>query len=212
MDPQALRDLQRRVSELERTSVRYRQGVVDDASPLDVILSGGDVVIEAVPALASALPVPDGANVGLLAFGNALLALGAIDAPPAWTAYAPTVTTVTLGTGGTTVARYAKHGRTVIYAGKITLGTGGSFTGSDITISLPFEAAGVDVIGSALGVDTGVYRHHGYCVAAAGGQVLRVRLLPNGTDNSPVTMSATAPFTWGDTDVLDWHLTYEADS
>ena len=40
------------------------------------------------------------------------------------TTYTATVTTVTLGTGGTQVTRYAKIGRTVHCSGRITLGTG----------------------------------------------------------------------------------------
>jgi len=55
-----------------------------------------------------------------------------------WTEYTATVasTSVTLGTGGTNVARYQKHGRTVHVAGLITLGTGGVFTGAACTIAL----------------------------------------------------------------------------
>lgn len=133
-----------------------------------------------------------------------------------WTSYTATVssTSVTLGTGGTNVARYRKSGRTVRAYGVITLGTGGSFTGaSDIEFALPFAAASsCEQIGVAYAVETGVYRHHGIVVVAASGSTFKVRLTPNGTDNSLVAMTATAPFTWGDTDRLDWQLTYEAAS
>ena len=132
----------------------------------------------------------------------------------AWQDYTATVSSasVTLGTGGTNVARYAKVGRTVNAYGVITLGTGGSFTGaSDIEIALPLTAASSAAqIGTAYAVDTGVYRHLGIVVAAADATTFKVRLTPNGTDNSLVAMTATAPFTWGDTDTLYWQITYES--
>lgn len=208
MDPQAIRDLQRRLEVLERTTVRYRQGVVDDPDPLDVALS--DVVIEAVPALASALPIPDGANVGLLAFGNALLALGSIDAPPAWQSYTPTITTVTLGTGGTNTGRWVKIGRTVHAAGRVALGTSGSLTGTDIPISLPVATAGYHT-GVAFAYDTSpgaMYLGGCFCYPASDEVYVR---LGNGS-GSVVSLGAGTPFTWASGDSLQWQLTYEAAS
>lgn len=128
-----------------------------------------------------------------------------------WASYTATVTTVTLGTGGTNVARFSRHGNTVAAYGKITLGTGGSFTGTDVEVALPVPAAShTDQIGSAYGLETGVYRHDGLLVIASGASTFKVRFAPNGTDNSLVTLGATTPFTWGDTDALYWRVTYEA--
>ena len=130
-----------------------------------------------------------------------------------WTSYTATVssTSVTLGTGGTNVARYQKSGKTVRAYGKITLGTSGVFTGTDVEIALPFAAASyTDQVGQAYGLETGVYRHDGLIVVAASATTFKVRFAPNGTDNSLVTLGATTPFTWGDTDALYWQITYEA--
>ena len=213
MDDAALRDLLKRLEVLERTTVRYRQGEVSDPSPLDVTLGGADIVLEDVPALVSAQPLPDAANIAALTFGNGLLVLGQVGAPPAWTAYTPTVTSVTLGTGGTNLARYSKTGRTITARGKITLGTGGSFTGTDVTIAVPETAeATVETIGQCLGIDSGVWRHMGYCVMAAGGATFLSRFLPATLYGSPVNLAATGPFIWGVGDTLSWQITYEAAS
>lgn len=207
MDAAALRDLQRRLEALERTSVRARLGEVTDDSPLTVTLGGADTAIASAPALADAA-FATGDPVAALTYGNGLLVLGRVGDPPAWTDYAPTITT--LGSGGTVTASYLKMGRRVDYRGKLTTGAGG-LTGSDVTISLPFAAASTqEALGHAVGVDTGVYRHLGYSFISASASVLNVRLQPNGTDNSPVNLAATAPFTWGAGDVLYWQITYEA--
>jgi hypothetical protein len=58
----------------------------------------------------------------------------------AWTSYTPTLTNVTLGTGGTLVGRYRQVGKTVDYRIEITLGTGGAITGT-ATIGLPVATA-----------------------------------------------------------------------
>lgn len=132
-----------------------------------------------------------------------------------WTSYTATVssTSVTLGTGGSNVARYQKSGRSVSAYGAITLGTGGSFTGSDVEIALPFATgAYAPQFGVVYGVETGVYRHVGVAFAAASASTFKCRFTPNGTDNSLVALGATSPFTWGDTDLLYWQISYEAAS
>lgn len=209
MDQAALRSLLKRLEVLERTAVRARLGEVTDDSPLTITLGGADTEIASAPALADA-PLATGDPVAVLTHGNGLLVLGRIGDPPAWTAFDPTITT--LGSGGTKTAAYVKHGRLVHYRGRLDIGAGG-LSGSDVTISLPFaSASGLEAIGTALGVDTGVYRHFGYAYIAASASVLNIRLLPNGTDNSPVNLAATAPFTWGAGDILHWNITYEAAS
>lgn len=207
MNDAALRTILKRLEQLERTSVRARLGEVTDDDPLTITLGGADTEIAGAPHLADT-PLATGDPVAALTHGNGLLVLGRIGDPPAWTAFDPTVTT--LGSGGTKTARYMKHGRLVHYRGRLDIGAGG-LSGSDVTISLPFSSAsGLEAIGTALGVDASVYRHLGYAYIAASASVLNVRLLPNGTDNSPVNLAATAPFTWGAGDTLQWNITYEA--
>lgn len=208
MDPQAIRDLQRRLEVLERTTVRYRQGVVADPSPLDVTI--GDVTVEAVPGLAATQPVTDGGNVALLTFGNALIALGEVGDPPEWTSYTPAVsnTSVTLGTGGQIAGAFHKVGRTVHARGRVDLGTGGGFTGSDVRVSLPFTAGSTGTIGASLAFDSSaVAFHQGVLRLAAGANVAYFNL-----GASSVALSASGPFAWADGDALLWAITYEAAS
>lgn len=84
MDDQALRELLRRVQELERTTVRYRQGEVADTGPLDVTLGGASTIIENAPRLVAAGELAASDPVAALTFGNGLLILGRIGDPPAF--------------------------------------------------------------------------------------------------------------------------------
>lgn len=129
-----------------------------------------------------------------------------------WTEYTATVasTSVTLGTGGTNVARYQKHGRTVHVAGLITLGTGGVFTGAACTIALPFAAgSSLGQIGSAAASDNSTgFVHMGVCVVNASASTLFFRF----TSGTNTALGATSPFTWDASDALYWQITYEAAS
>lgn len=122
-----------------------------------------------------------------------------------WTSYTATAT-VTLGTGGTNTARYQKNGRTVHVHGRIVLGTGGSFTGSPVTIALPFAASALQQYGTLVGNNEGVALYVGVVSVAASASVF------TGAFEGNAAFTATSPFTWGDTDSLTWNLTYEAAS
>jgi hypothetical protein len=80
MNPDVQRDIMRRLTELERTTVRYRAGEITDTDPLDVALGGSDVPYEDVRAVESGVTTGD--QVATLVFGNDLLVLGKVtDAP-----------------------------------------------------------------------------------------------------------------------------------
>lgn len=203
MDDAAVRDLLKRLEVLERTSVRARLGEVTDDSPLTVTLGGADAEIASAPHLADA-PFATGDPVAALTYGNGLLVLGRIGDPPAWTAYTPTVSTA-LGTGGTVTAKYLKDGRRVDYRGRIVTGTGG-LTGNPVTISLPFAAAATAQIGVITANNVGTQLFIGAATIDSGASVLK------GQFEGGAYLHANGPFTWGDTDVLTWHITYEAAS
>lgn len=122
----------------------------------------------------------------------------------AWQNYTATVTTVTLGTGGTNVARYAKVGRTVHCQGEILLGTGGSFTGASVEIALPLAAAAYRQVGTLFGNQVGTRGYVGVARIAESASVF------TGYFEGGATFSATSPFTWGDTHRLTWQITYES--
>jgi len=78
MDDAAIRELLQRLGIIERTAVRYRQGIVTDDNPLAVALGGSDVPFVDLRALA---PVHVGDAVAVLTFGNDALVLGAVARP-----------------------------------------------------------------------------------------------------------------------------------
>ena len=90
-----------RFGRLERSQVKYRQGVVETTSPLTVKLGGSDVAVAAV-ALDSAGALGAGEVVAVLAFGNDLIVLGPIGyAPTALGSLYSEVTTVQSTSSGT---------------------------------------------------------------------------------------------------------------
>lgn len=102
MDSPAVRDILRRLKELERTTVRYRQGQIVDASAMSVSLGGSDTTYDGVAALGSA-DLADGDTVAALTFGNDMLVLGGIS-------------------GGATAARaFFSTGGPIVGAGRTTL-------------------------------------------------------------------------------------------
>ena len=127
----------------------------------------------------------------------------------AWQDFTATVsaTSVTLGTGGTNLARYAKQGRTVTASGLITLGTGGAFTGTECLIALPLAAASsMGQIGTAAASDNSTgFVYPGSCVVNASGSTVFFRFVSG--SNTP--LGATTPFTWAVSDALYWQITYE---
>lgn len=201
MDDAALRQIMRRLDQLERTSVRTRLGEVTDDSPLTITLGGDDTDIADAPHLADAT-LDTGDPVAALTAGNGLLVLGRVGDPPAWTAYTPTISTA-LGTGGTVVAAYSKAGRRVDYHGRIVCGSGG-LTGNPVTISLPFAAAARAQIGAMTANDVTNRLYVGAATIDSGASVLK------GQFEGGAYLHASGPFAWGTSDVLTWAVTYEA--
>jgi hypothetical protein len=119
-----------------------------------------------------------------------------------WTAYTPTLTGFTLGTGGTMTARYTKIGKTVHGYVNITLGT--SFTLTALSLSLPVakQASTTYVNGVWTLVSTGagdwpaINRYEATDVVAA------YAMVASGTYVTPSNLSTTIPFTWKSTDKI----------
>jgi hypothetical protein len=126
-----------------------------------------------------------------------------------WTAYTPTLTGFTLGTGGTMTARYTKIGKTVHGYVNITLGT--SFTMTALSLSLPVakQASTTYVNGVWTLVSTGagdwsaINRYEATDVVAA------YVMTANSTYVAPANPSTTIPFTWKSTDKILVAFTYE---
>lgn len=125
----------------------------------------------------------------------------------AWANRTPTLTNITLGTGGTNQQRYIQMGKTVMIRGSITLGTGGALTGSP-TVNVPTTAATVTNmiwVGAARYHDPGTRLWVGICYITSAGTTIAFVQSQGGTGN----LSATEPFTWGNTDELSYAIDYE---
>jgi hypothetical protein len=128
----------------------------------------------------------------------------------AWVAYTPTLTNVTLGSGGTSAFYYQIIGKQVNVRGRILLGTGGSLGGIP-TFSLPVNAvitgqfwgAGVSLL------DFGVQNYTGAVTLTT--TVAQVNCVSaSGAYAGFLSVNATRPFTWGAQDQMDFSFSYEA--
>ncbi len=127
----------------------------------------------------------------------------------AWVAYTPTLTNITLGSGGTSAFFYQVVGKQVNVRGRITLGTTGALTGV-ATFSLPINAITADQFWDAgvNMVDGGTMFHPG--VIRVGTSTATVLALnATGTYVHAVNTSAIIPFTWTSTDVINVGFSYE---
>ena len=127
-----------------------------------------------------------------------------------WVAYTPTLTNITIGTGGTTAFFYQEVGNQTNVRGRITLGTGGALTGV-ATFSLPSNAVTADQFWDAgcVMIDGGTMFHPGTVrVGTSTATVLAHNT--SGTYGHIVNTSATIPFTWTSTDVINVGFSYES--
>ena len=134
----------------------------------------------------------------------------------AWTAYTPTLTNITKGTGPTEAYHYAQLGKQVIVRGSITLGTGGTLSGSP-RFSLPVnastnQATHAGPIGlaqftdaSAPGTDT-----FGYAFLFSNTTVQLSIFNAAGTYLTFSSLSSTVPITWTVSDRIRFQFNYEA--
>ena len=125
--------------------------------------------------------------------------------------YTPTFTNFTLGNGTIDYANYVQVDDFIQVSVQVTLGST-SVMGSDPTVSLPVTSAvqqSLTQYGSSLYLDTGTQGFAGFVFSAAG-QTTAGLGIANVTANFPTYqgISATSPFTWVATDVLNVYFTY----
>jgi hypothetical protein len=154
--------------------------------------------------------VKDGA-VSIEALGDAIdtsVGTGLLD----WTAYTPTFINLTLG-NGTIDFKYAKLGKTVNVRGQINFGSTTSVTGA-ILISLPvnaFTASGGPIIGNSYFNDASLSTTNtGYVQVDATTRMRYSVIVASGTYSTISIVNATVPFTWANTDSLNFTATYQA--
>jgi hypothetical protein len=133
------------------------------------------------------------------------------DAIGDWTAYTPTVTNLTLGTGGAASGRYAVVNNIAVLEITFTLGTGGAATGL-IQLGVPagLTPASSNFWGRAVSRPTGAgsFYFHTIQAATAGS----VYIYADNSSSTYVTLSGTSasvPATWANTGSLQGSIVYE---
>lgn len=128
----------------------------------------------------------------------------------AWQTWSPTLANITVG-NGTQTARYVKVGRTVHWAWKLVLGTT-SAIGTGPTFTVPVAGAGTITGGAAIATDTGNGPFELFLRETTATTTIGFYRTSGVTATVDGAVSATSPFTWGSTDILEAAGTYEAAS
>jgi hypothetical protein len=130
--------------------------------------------------------------------------------PSTWIAYTPTLSNITLGSGGTSAFYYQVVGKQVNVRGRITLGTTGTLTGA-ATFTLPvtcilsnqFWQSGASLLDSGTNYFQGVVQ-----LGTTAASLYAVN--SSGTYSVLTATSATVPFTWAINDVINVGFSYES--
>lgn len=177
-----------------------------DAVTAAKILAGAVETAKLADDAVTAAKLADGAVDATPKLSDAIITMAKI-ASEAGTDYVPTLTGVTLGSGGTKYGRYFKFGRLVAGVAGFTLGTSANVTAT-IQVSLPVACGttGADWIFAARGYDSS---------GALGASGMGVILDGESVGKNIVTVGtsfwdATAPFNWDDGDSFRAIFLYEA--
>jgi hypothetical protein len=134
--------------------------------------------------------------------------------PGSWTAYTPTLGSLTLG-NGTMSFFYSQVGKTVNIRGLITLGSTSS-VGANPTFTLPVPnntsatSQNATPMGHVCYVDTGVAQYFGYATWNSSNTLLFSITNIAGTYPVIATVQSNVPFTWGSGDQFAVVASYEA--
>ena len=162
-----------------------------------------------------AFPYPDGSgkiidgNESFKALADAIDAkVAANDYSGAWASYTPAVVNATQGAGSTMSGGYLRQGKTIHFWAKWVLGSGFSIAaGAGLTLPTAMRAVHSLSALRAVYTDTGSNIFAGLPYLSATTAVLCA--VP-GTNGNALALSATVPFTWAVTDIIDINGIYEA--
>ena len=128
--------------------------------------------------------------------------------PSTWIAYTPTLSNITLGSGGTSAFYYQVVGKQVNVRGRITLGTTGALTGV-ATFSLPINAITADQFwdAGAMLIDGANFYPGMVRVGTSTATVLAIAA--SGTYTTAGNTAFNIPFTWAMGDVINVGFSYE---
>lgn len=129
----------------------------------------------------------------------------------AWQSYTPTLSGITIG-NGTLDFKYCQIGKTVHVKGQITLGSTSSVT-TTLDIGVPVNHTGYTLgytLGNVSFTNNTVY-NQGMMVSVANAASFRAVVgNASGTYVGITDLSATVPFTWGNTHKIFVTFTYQA--
>jgi hypothetical protein len=139
-----------------------------------------------------ASPTPDLLNLAPTSISNELAKIRGVPA-----AYVPTMTGVTLGTGGTLVGLFQVVGKAVDFKLTATLGTGGVLTANPaFGLPVPRPATPREAIGLAFLTDASGPAYRLFTVWSAAATAVSI------ADQSAAGLSPTVPWTWAVGDIL----------
>lgn len=131
-----------------------------------------------------------------------------------WNAYTPTLTNLTLGTGGSISAYYARIGKTVVVQCYVTLGTTPTVSGG-FGVSLPIDHASSNrsiSIGNVVMRDSVAARSYTGQVYAIGSAPSRAQFQAvnaTATYAFQVSQTASVPHSWTSNDYFSFTIMYQ---
>ena len=128
--------------------------------------------------------------------------------PSTWIAYTPTLSNITLGSGGTSAFYYQVVGKQVNVRGRITLGTTGALTGV-ATFSLPINAITADQFWDAGAMLVDGTNFYPGMVRVGTSTATVLAIAASGTYTSAGNTAFNVPFTWAMGDVINVGFSYE---
>jgi hypothetical protein len=129
----------------------------------------------------------------------------------AYTAYTPTFAGFTVG-NGTVNTRYTQVNKLVHFYGRVALGSTSAFTGPlDISVPIAINAASavLDTVGTC-GAYNGAALFYGAPINLFNTSIRCTFFNSAGTYVTNSDTSATIPFTWANTNIFFWNITYES--
>lgn len=143
-------------------------------------------------------------------FTAAVLTAAELNAIGTWTAYTPTLSNLTLGTGATSSHRYTQINKLVVFRSKIVLGTGGSM-GGVFSYDLPVTAYATHTVTAAVNlIDSGGAYYPGNVSNITTTAVEIYAQVASGTYTSMSQVTTGVPFTWSSGDIITIVGAYEA--
>ena len=143
-------------------------------------------------------------------FTAAVLTAAELNAIGTWTAWTPTLTNLTLGTGATSTHRYSQINKVVVFRSKIVLGTGGAMGGA-FSMTLPTNAYATHSVTASVNlINSGGSFFAGAVSNIAVGAIEVWSLNASATYTTMTQVTTAVPFGWDVGDIITINGTYEA--